>query len=214
MTKRSIAVGFGLALLLGCGREVPADYFPLKAGQQRTMKVTTRMIAGADTTETTRVRVVEIVRGLEEVPGMGKCWVVESPRDSGRASYSFFRKHDDGIIELTQARDSTKPPVEMLYLALPLVKGLKWYDTKAESEMMEVTAQETVKVQAGTYPDCYVVAVKSTRGDWSMTQWLAPNVGAVKWENRAGWTDKEGTKHEMLKSAELVAFRVPIDSGK
>ncbi|MCX6843665.1 MAG: hypothetical protein NTX53_15460 [candidate division WOR-3 bacterium] len=213
MTKRLIAVGFGLALLLGCGRDAPADYFPLKAGQQRAMKVLTRMIAGKDTTETTEVRVVEIVRGLEDVPGMGKCWVVESPRDSGRASYSFFRKNDDGIIQLTQT-SAGKPPVEMLYLALPLVKGLKWYDTKAESEMMEVTAQETVKVQAGTYPDCYVVAVKSTRGDWSMTQWLAPNVGAVKWENRAGWTDKEGTKHEMLKLAELVAFRVPRDSGK
>ncbi len=213
MTKRLIAVGFGLALLLACGREAPADYFPLKAGQQRTMKVFTRMIAGKDTTETTEVRVVEIVRGLEDVPGIGKCWVVDSPRDSGRASYSFFRKNDDGIIQLMPT-NVNKPPVEMLYLALPLVKGLKWYDTKAESEMMEVTAQETVKVQAGTYPDCYVVVVKSTRGDWSMTQWLAPNVGTVKWENRVGWTGKEGTKHEMLKLAELVAFRVPIDSGK
>lgn len=213
MTKRLIAVGFGLALLLGCGREAPADYFPLKAGQQRTMKVFTRMIAGKDTTETTEVRVVEIVRGLEDVPGIGKCWVVDSPRDSGRASYSFFRKNDDGIIQLVPT-NVNKPPVEMLYLAMPLVKGLKWYDTKSESEMMEVTARETVKVQAGTYPDCYVVAVKSTRGDWNMTQWLAPNVGVVKWENRAGWTDKEGTKHEMLKSAELVAFRVPRDSGK
>ena len=211
MTKRLIAIGFGLALLLGCDREAPADYFPLKLGQQRAMQVFTRMITGADTTETTEVRVVEIVHGLKDVPGMGRCWVVESPRDTGQPLYSFFRKHDDGIIQLIQT-SADKPPVELLYLALPLVKGLKWYDTKAQHELMEVTAQETVKVRAGTFPDCFVVAVKSTRGDCSMTQWLAPNVGAVKWENHAAWTDKSGTKHEMLKLAELVSFKVPKDS--
>jgi hypothetical protein len=211
MTKRLIAIGFGLALLLGCDREAPADYFPLKAGQQRAMQVFTQMIAGTDTTETTEVRVVEIVHGLKDVPGMGKCWVVESPRDTGQPLYSFFRKHDDGIIQLMQT-SADKPPVELLYLALPLVKGLKWYDTKAQHELMEVTAQETVKVRAGTFPDCFVVSVKSTRGDWSMTQWLAPNVGAVKWENHAAWIDKSGAKHEMLKLAELVSFKVPKDS--
>jgi len=213
MTRRLTTIGFGLALVLACDRQAPADYFPLKAGQQRAMRVYTRMIAGTDTTETTEVRVVEVVRGLEDVPGMGKCWVVESPRDSGRSLYSFFRKTDDGITQLMQT-SKDKPPVEMLYLALPLVKGLKWYDTKAQQEMMEVIAQETVKVRAGTYPDCYVVAVKSTRADWSMTQWLAPNVGAVKWENRAAWTDKDGVRHEMLKMAELVALKIPPDSGR
>lgn len=213
MTKRLIAVGFGLALLLACDRQAPADYFPLKAGQQRAMRVFTRTIDGTDTTETTAVKVVEVVHGLKDVPGMGKCWVVETPRDTGGSLYSFFRKRDDGVIQLVQT-EANKPPVEMLYLALPLVKGLKWYDTKAQGEMMEVTAQETVSVRAGTYPDCFVVAVRSARADWSMTQWLAPNVGAVKWENRAAWTDKSGKKHEMLKLAELVAFKVPRDSGK
>jgi hypothetical protein len=47
-----------------------------------------------------------------------------------------------------------------------------------------------------------------------MTQWLAPNVGAVKWENRDVRIDKSGKKREMLKRAELVALRVPPDSGK
>ena len=36
-----------------------------------------------------------------------------------------------------------------------------------------------------------------------------PGVGAVKWENRAAWTDKTGRKRELLKLAELVALRVP-----
>jgi hypothetical protein len=213
MLKKSTVVGLGLVLLLSCSRQEPADYFPLKAGQQRAMKVYTRMIEGTDTTETTEVKVVEIVRGLKDVPGMGKCWVVESPKDTGQSSYSFFRKTDDGVTQLIPA-DPDKPPVEMLYLALPLVKGLKWYDTKAQGEVMEVTAQETVKVRAGTFPDCYVVAVRSTRTGWSMTQWLAPNVGAVKWENHAAWTDKSGERREVLKLAELVAFKVRQDSGK
>jgi len=213
MTKNLSAIEFGLVLLLACDRQVPADYFPLRAGQQRAMRVYTRMIVWSDTTETTEVKVVEVVHGLKDVPGMGKCWVVESPRYTGHPSFSFFRKTDDGIIQLVQST-ADKPPVEILYLALPLVKGLKWYDTKAQGEVMEVTAQETVRVKAGTYPDCYVVAVKSTRTGWSMTQWLAPNVGAVKWENRAAWTDKRGEKREVLKLAELVAFKVPQDSGR
>jgi hypothetical protein len=213
MTKNLTLVGLGLALLLACDRQAPADYFPLRAGQQRAMKVYTRMIQGTDTTETTEVKVVEVVHGLKDVPGLGKCWVVESPRDTGQSSFSFFRKNDDGITQLVPA-GADKPPVEILYLALPLVKGLKWYDTKAQGEVMEVTAQETVKVRAGTFAGCYVVAVKSTRKGWSMTQWLAPNVGAVKWENRAVWTDKSGKRCEVLKLAELVAFKVPRDSAR
>jgi len=55
MTKNLMVVGFGLVLLLACDRQVPADYFPLKAGQQRAMKVYTRMIEGTDTTETSEV---------------------------------------------------------------------------------------------------------------------------------------------------------------
>ncbi len=213
MAGKLAVVGLASVLLLACGRQVPADYFPLRAGQQRAMRVYTRMIQGTDTTETTEVKVVEVVHGLKEVPGMGRCWVVESPRDSGRSTYSFFRKSDDGIIQLMPT-NADKPPVEILYLALPLVKGLKWYDTKAQGEVMEVTAQETVRVKAGAYPDCYVVSVKSTRTGWNMTQWLAPDVGAVKWENHAVWTDKSGKRCEMLKLAELVAFSVLQDSGR
>ena len=99
MTKNLTALGFVLALLLACDRQAPADYFPLKAGQQRAMKVYTRTIEGTDTTETTEVRVVERVHGLRDVPGMGKCWVVETPRDNGNSVLSFFRKGDDGIIQ-------------------------------------------------------------------------------------------------------------------
>jgi len=113
MTKNLTAVALGLVLLLACDRNIPADYFPLKAGQQRAMQVYTRMISGTDTTETTEVKVVEIVHGQKDVPGLGKCWVVESPRDSGQSSYSFFRKNEDGVIQLMPT-SADKPPVEIL----------------------------------------------------------------------------------------------------
>jgi len=210
--ERLFLVGVFLLLVQGCDRQAPADYFPLRAGQQRAMRVYTRLVQGNDTTETTETRVVEVVHGLKDVPGLGKCWVVETPRESGGAFFSFFRKHDDGVIQLVQT-DANQPPLEILYLALPLVKGLKWYDTKAQHEVMEVVAQETVQVQAGTYPDCFVVSVRSTRSNWLMKQWLAPNVGAVRWENHAAWTERDGARHELLKQAELVALKLPPEPG-
>ncbi len=213
MIKRLVAAAVLVLMLLACNHRLSADYFPLKAGARRTMKVFTRMIAGNDTTDTTEIRVVEKVIGEKDVPGIGKCWVMESPRDSGRPLYSFFRKHDDGVIQLMPVK-ADKPPVEVLYLALPLAKGLKWYDTKAQRELMEVVSVETVAVPAGTYPDCYVVSVKSTRTEWTMRQWLAPGVGAVKWENNAAWATKDGIRHEMLKRAELVSYQVPQQSGE
>jgi hypothetical protein len=79
---------------------------------------------------------------------------------------------------------------------------------------MEVVARETVAVQAGTFPDCYQVRVTSTRADWSMSQWLAPDVGPVKWENRASWTGKDGVKRELLRQAELVSYLVPKKAGE
>src|SRR5512143_1405352 len=115
MLKRFCAIACCSVVLLACSRQLPADYFPLRAGQKRAMQVYTRTIRGTDTTETTEVKVVEVVHGQQEVPGMGKCWVVESPRDTGRPSYSFIRKGDDGIIQLIPT-SGDKPPAEILYL--------------------------------------------------------------------------------------------------
>jgi hypothetical protein len=207
MIKRLVTAAV-LLVAAACNRQVPPDYFPLRAGQERKMRIFTRIVSGKDTTETTEVRVVEIVRGQKDLPGMGKCWVVESPRDSGRAMYSYFKKQEDGVVQMIPSGES-RPPVEMLYLALPLAKGLKWWDTKAQREVMEVVAQDTVTVEAGTYPDCFEVVVRSTRLDWTMRQWMAPEVGPVKWENTARWTRKDGVKCEMFKRAELVTYTVP-----
>jgi hypothetical protein len=202
-----------VALLASCCRQAPADYFPMKPGSKRIMRVYTRTIAGVDTNETTEVKIVEVVIGERELPAMGKCWVVESPRDSGRTAYSYFRKADDGVMQVVPAAEG-KPPMEMLYLSLPLAKGLKWYGTKAQREMMEVVSEETVVVEAGTFTDCYQVLTTSTWADWTMRQWFAPNAGPVKWENHFAWTGKDGVRHELLKRAELVRLQVPTENHR
>jgi hypothetical protein len=198
----------GLLALSGCNRHEAADYFPLAPGARRVMRVYTRTIAGKDTTDTTEVRIVEVVRGEQELPPLGKVWVVETPRDSGRPTYTYFRKHEDGVVQVLPMPDK-KPPVELLYLSLPLAKGLKWYDTKSRREMMEVVAQESVAVEAGRFPDCFEVVVRSTKSDWVMSQWFAPNVGAVKWENHATWTGKDGVRRDLYRRAELIAYQLP-----
>ena len=197
-----------LIVLVACGRHAAPDYFPLNTGQERTMRVYTQLVIGQDTTETTEVKVVERVRGRADLPGLGKCWVVESPRDSSRSMFSYFKKQDDGVVQLVPV-SKTKPPVEVLFLSLPLDKGSKWYDTKLQREVTEVVARETVVVAAGTFPDCYEVVSKSTRTDWTLRQWLAPGVGPVKWENLASWIRKDGVKCSMDKRAELVSLRIP-----
>jgi len=210
MIKRAVAIG-GLVILAGCNRPELADYFPLVPGAQRIMRVHTMMVAGTDTSETTRVRLVQVVRGEKELPGIGKVWVVEAPRDSGQPAYTYFLKHDDGVIQVLPMQD--RKPVELLYLALPLSKGLKWYDTKDQREMMEVVAKETVAVAAGKFPDCFQVLVTSTKADWSMRQWLAPDIGPVKSENRAAWTGKDGVKRSLVRTTELVSYLVPKKAG-
>ncbi len=196
-----------LVLLAACEQPEPADYFPLAPGAQRVMRVYTRLVTGRDTSETTLTRLVELVHGERELPQLGRVWVVEAPRDSGRSTFTFFRKRDDGIIQVLPVSD--RQPVEMLYLALPLSRGLKWYDSRDRREVMEVTARDTVRVEAGTFPDCYEVKARSTRQDWTLRQWLAPDVGPVKWENRSAWTDREGVRHEIYRRAELVEYRTP-----
>lgn len=201
-------MALALALLLaGCEQPEPADYFPLAPGARRVMRVYTRLVTGRDTSETTATRLVEVVHGERDVPQLGRVWVVEAPRDSGRSTFTYFRKRDDGIIQVLPVPD--RQPVEMLYLALPLSRGLKWYDSRDRREVMEVLARDTVRVEAGTFPDCYEVTARSTRLDWTLRQWLAPDVGPVKWENRSAWTGKDGVRFELYRRAELVTYRTP-----
>ncbi|MEO0078377.1 MAG: hypothetical protein ABIK86_05180 [candidate division WOR-3 bacterium] len=194
-----------LALSTACEQPEPADYFPLVPGAQRVMRVYTRLVTDRDTSETTVTRLVELVHGERELPQLGRVWVVESPRDSGRSTFTFFRKRDDGIIQVLPVPD--RQPVEMLYLALPLSRGLKWYDSRDQREVMEVTNRDTVRLETGTFPNCYEVTARSTRQDWTLRQWLAPDIGPVKWENLSVWTDRDGVRRVLYRRAELVEYR-------
>jgi len=207
---RVTLVALALVLMLGgCpGPDAKPDYFPLVPGARRWMEVKTRTIAGTDTSETTEVRLISLVHGEQEIPEQGKLWVIETPRDSGPAMKSYFRKSDTAVVQLIPMRD--RPPLEKRYLSLPLAVGKSWEDSPARRELFEVVAQETVTVKAGVFPDCFKVAIISNGVDWAMHEWYAPGVGSVKWESRAVWT-RDSVQHEQVRQAELVRYEVPAE---
>ncbi len=201
----------GLVVLSGCGQKKEPDYFPLVPGARKFMKVYSRKVVNSDTSETTQVRLSAVVRGEKELSGIGKVWVVESPRDSGPSTYAYFRKQPDAVIQVVPMKG--RDPLEVRYLSLPLSVGKSWYDTEEQREQFEVVAKETIELGGHFFPDCYKVAVISSKFDWAMHHWFAPDVGPVKWESRAVWT-KDGVEHELVRIAELVQYQLPGDPGK
>ncbi len=200
-----LAVPFFFA---GCPKPAALDYFPLAKGARKHMRIFQRRIAGPDTSETTMVRLVSVVREERDLPEIGKVWIVESPRDSGRPSYSYFRKVKDAVLQVIPREG--KPAAELLFLALPLEVGREWYDTDSRHQKFQVVARETVAVEAGVYPDCYKVAVVGQGVDWAMHQWFAAGVGPVKWETRSART-VEGVENVLYQRAELVRYEAPVE---
>jgi len=201
MRSFNYAVIVLLLAVAGCNSNRQPDYFPFEAGVRKFMRVSTRTISDSDTTETTEVRLASVMLGERELPQLGKVWIVETPRDSGPSSYSYFRKTKEAVLQLVPRREG--PPAEMVFLSLPLENGKFWYESEAKRQRLEVVGQETVETEAGEFPDCYKVAVIRRDADWAMHQWFAPGVGPVKWESRSVW-EKDGVKHEQYRSAELV----------
>ncbi len=206
MRRITLFVLTALLLVVGCTGGGGPDYFPLVSGSRSFMKVYTRKVVGSDTTEQIQVRLVSIVLGEKDIPGLDRVHVIEAPRDSGPSTYTYFRRDRDGIVQVIPLRG--REPTELRYLKTPLSKGRGWYDTDDKREAFEVVAKETVTVEAGVFPDCYKIAIISTKVDWAMHQWFAPDVGPVKWENRAAWT-KDGVNHELVRTAELVLYELP-----
>jgi hypothetical protein len=201
-----------LLLVAACGRPELADYYPLAAGASRTLRLHSCTIAGSDTAARESADIVELVRGEREVPGLGRVWVVETRRDTHQPAYAFFRRHDDAIIQLVPSTQE-KPPTEISYLLFPLARGLRWYDTRAHAQVMEVTGLDTVDVPAGRFANCYQVLVTGIRRQWTMRQWFAPDVGLVKWEQQAFWFDPDSVPHELRRTAVLIEYVPPVDSG-
>jgi len=202
--RRLFLTGLMVVLwVVGCGRQ--PDYFPLAKGAVRVMKVYERRVVGADTSETTQVRVVEAVLGEKEVPGLGKVWVVEAPLDSGRSTRYFYQMRPDSVLKFVPGRGGR--PEQMLFLLMPLKVGKKWYESDKEREVSEVVANEPVAVAAGTFPSCFKVVTTAARVDLKVESWLAPGVGVVKRDKRLTWM-QDSVRHELFSSEELVEYRV------
>lgn len=206
--KRIIFLALAVPVFFaGCPRQAAPDYFPLVKGARKHMRILQRRMGATDTTETTMVKLVSIVREERDLPEVGKVWIVESPRDSGRPSYSYFRKTPDAVLQVIPREG--KPAAELAFLELPLAVGKEWFDTDAQRQKFQVVAKETVAVEAGTYPDCFKVAVLGQGVDWAMHQWFAPGVGPVKWETRRAVV-RDGVRQDLYQEAELVRYEAPV----
>lgn len=206
MSRRYLAaLCLGLAAV-ACRPGGAPDYFPLAAGTKSYMRIVTRTVAGKDTTQTSEVRLVSVVLGPQKLPGLGRVWVIETPHDSGPAMRSYFRKTSNSVVQVIPRKG--KPPLKLLFLSLPLATGRYWFDTEEEHQRFEVVAQETLRLEAGVFPDCFKIASVHSKIDWAMHQWFAPGVGPVKWESRMV-RQKAGVVHEQYRRAELVRYERP-----
>ncbi len=203
--RRLIFIFTSLILGLGDCTRRNIDFFPLIPGAVRIMKVYERKVVGKDTTQSSEVKVVEVVKGLKKMPELGKVWVVEAPLDSGKSVNHFYERYDNTIFKIVPGRGGK--PERIVYLIQPLKVGGTWFDSEAERELTEVVAQESVAVPAGVFRNCYKVFTQSKRVNFQQTLWLAPGLGVVKREKVQRW-EKGDTNYELYRLEELVEYRV------
>lgn len=210
MGRIVLTVAFGALLFFSCRRQ-RADFFPLMPGAVRVMKVYEHRVVGKDTSRESTVRVSEVVKGLKDVPRVGRVWVVEAPLDSGRSTVYFFLRSRDTIFKIVPGRGGT--PERILYLPLPLTVGKSWFDSDARREQSTVVAQESVTVPAGTFQNCYRIETKSQKVDFHQTVWLLPGLGVVRREKVQRW-HRGDTMFELFRQEELVEYRVLKKGGR
>jgi hypothetical protein len=191
-----------VALLGQCAHQ-HADYFPLKERSRRVMRVYQRVVVGRDTTETTSVGLVEAVRGQDDIPGIGRAWVVETPYDSARMTKYFYVVKGDSIFQVVPGRGGA--PERVLYLLMPLKVGAKWSDSKDQREQSEVVTRDSVAVPAGTFRDCFKVVTTGVHVDLVTEKWLAPGVGVVKRLKQQTWS-RDTLTYSLLREEELVEY--------
>lgn len=194
----------GLVLFVGCRRQ-RLDFFPLMPGAVRIMKVYEHRVVGKDTTVHNEVRVTEVVRGIKDVPQLGKVWVVEAPLDSGKKTVYFYDRQGDTIFKIVPGRGGK--PERILYLRQPLKVGDRWYDSEAERELTEVVALDSVDVPAGSFQNCYKLETKSSKVDFHQMLWLLPGLGTVKREKVQRWR-RGDTMYELFQREELVEYQI------
>ncbi len=194
-----------LTQLSACRRKSAADYFPLIQGAVRIMEITERRITGPDTTTTRETRVVEVVKGLRDIPGLGKVWVVEVPLDSQKSAMFYFQRQGDTVFKFVPGVGGRIERI--IYLIQPLTIGKKWFDSEQEREENEVTGCEDVTVPGGTFRQCFRVESHSKRVDFAQTVWFASGLGVVKRIKTQRWT-QEDTVRELFRQEELVEYRI------
>ncbi len=198
------ALGLLLLLLLSCQRR-QRDFFPLVPNAVRIMQVTETKVIGQNTNTTSEVKVTEVVKGIKDVPRLGRVWVVEVPLATGKSLMNFYERKGDTVFKLIPGRDGT--PERIVYLVLPLVVGKKWYDNATMREETEVIAQESVTVPAGHFANCFCLETKSKRVNFHQKIWLAPGLGIVKRVKQHSW-NRGDTTWQLFRQEELVEYQI------
>lgn len=188
-----------------CRRKLAADYFPLVPGAVRIMEITERRITGPDTATTRETKVVEVVKGLRDIPGLGRVWVVEVPLGSQKSAMFYFQRQGDTVFKFVPGVGGRIERI--IYLIQPLTIGKKWFDSEQEREENEVTGCEDVTVPGGTFRQCFRVESRSSRVDFAQTVWLASGLGVVKRIKTQRWTHGD-TVRELFRQEELVEYRI------
>ncbi|MEO0005020.1 MAG: hypothetical protein ABIK49_03345 [candidate division WOR-3 bacterium] len=206
MARRAfLTVFILLSILMSRCRRQYSDFFPLVPNAVRIMKVTERTITGKDTTVRSEVRVVEVVKGLKEVPRLGKVWVVETPLQSGSSTIYYYERKGDTVFKLVPGRGGRVERI--VYLIQPLSVGRKWFESDEEREETEVVAEEDVSVPAGFFAGCFRVETRSSKVDFHQRLWLASGLGVVKREKEQRWS-RGDTYFELFRAEELVEYRI------
>ena len=121
---------------------------------------------------------------------------------TGRAAKLTWRARDGGALGLWSpdvpcawSKEDNIVSVQQegarIYLLwLPPAVGTGWWTETPDGARVwcQIVGRETVRVPAGTFPDCVVVVMEEPGGRTEMRHWFAPDVGWVRysWGPRGG----------------------------
>jgi len=138
---------------------------------------------------------------------------------TGRAAQLTWRARDGGALGLWSgdvpcawSKEDNIVSVQQegarIYLLwLPPAVGTGWWTQTPDGARVwcQIVGRETVRVPAGTFPDCVVVVMEEPGGRTEMRHWFAPGVGWVRYS----WGPRGGRPFLVR---ELVAWELrPLD---
>ena len=166
----------GLILASGC-EDVRHDYFPLEVGSSWTYRV---ISAG-------RVHGSESIDVVERVE---YAWEKEGPEEGARtpnsrterfrvrepADVAVWTKDEGGVFRILAGTVTT-------IIQYPPFIGFGWTDTAPGGGLVycKVIGREAVQTPADRFFDCIVIEREARDSSSVVRQWVAPEVGLVKW---------------------------------